>query len=247
MLNPDTKRWMSVFLRRPLHNWSERWKFGLKSAPVPVQSQHQKFKIRSRSKWYSVLISTLCLSCASAKLSAAQVCLVVPAFFVGKAAQVSDMDQIALHFPRELVQKLQDKRAYKVSFHSELPSFDPLSPEPSIKAVQQLSAQYQCPYILIGEIKAAGVYTESLLFGLWDRKWRNFTVATKLIDSRTQHVLGAHEYAQNLKGESSPGRQLNFGGSGFATHPYGRLVMETLNDTLEALIVDLNKLAMNPG
>ncbi len=197
--------------------------------------------INNRNTW-SKLICWLCFSVGMASVNATPACLIVPAFFVGKSAQVQDMDEVAVNFPRELAQKLQDKTTSVVSFHAELPSFDPLSKEPAAKALQQLSAQYQCPYLLVGEIKAAGVFTESLWFGLWDRKWRNFTVATKLLDSRTLKTVSQHEYAQNVKGDASPGRQLNFGGSGFLTHPYGRIVMETLNDTVEAVYADLRKL-----
>lgn len=184
----------------------------------------------------------LCTSVVAAPVWAQTACLVIPAFFVQKPAEVNDLDEIALNFPRELAQKLADKTQYRIVFHAELPVFDSLSHQAPARALQQLSTQYQCPYVLLGEIKGAGIYTETLLFGLWDRKWRNFTVATRIVDSRSQQTLKSHEYAQNIKGEASPGRQLNFGGSGFATHAYGRIILEVLNDTAEALTQDLQQL-----
>ncbi len=184
----------------------------------------------------------LCAGLVAKPVVAQQACLVIPAFFVQKPAEVNDLDEIALNFPRELAQKLADKTTYRIVYHAELPVFDGLSRQAPARALQQLSAQYQCPYVLLGEIKGAGIYTETLLFGLWDRKWRNFTVASRIIDSRTQQTLKSHEYAQNIKGESSPGRQLNFAGSGFATHAYGRIIMEVLNDTLEAVSQDLQQI-----
>jgi hypothetical protein len=91
--------------------------------------------------------------------------ILLTGFAVNKQAQLKDIDNIAQGLPREIGHRLE-KQLWKVKTTPDLLSTEwRLSPA-SPQLLGQIAGLYDVRYVVAGEVRDAGISTQSVLWGL---------------------------------------------------------------------------------
>lgn len=161
--------------------------------------------------------------------------VLLTAFAVNKPAQLQDVDDIAHGFPRELGRRLAQNPGLQVHTSPELLSWDWEQTPPDTKLLNQLANSYGVRYIVAGEIRDAGVQTETNLFGLTQKSTRAMELEVRLYDARSGALIAHQDFSKTVNGKVAIGRDYVFGGAAFSATPYGAAINEVLEDASQML------------
>lgn len=159
-------------------------------------------------------------------------------FAVNKQAQLKDIDNIAQGLPREIGHRLE-KQLWKVKTTPDLLSTEwRLSPA-SPQLLGQIAGLYDVRYVVAGEVRDAGISTQSILWGLREKQSRVIDVEIRVYDARAGSLLGRFDFSGKASGDVLIGAEHVFAGDAFRATPYGKAIDEVIEQAAQALSATL--------
>ena len=161
-------------------------------------------------------------------------------FAVNHPAQLTDIDDIALGFPRELARRLEEGQQFAVRSTPELLSFDwQLSP-PTPKMLAQVAQTYDARYVISGDVRNAGIHSVPMVFGLWEKKVRALDVEINVYDAKAGILIERFKFSGNATGDVLVGRDRSFDSEAFRITPFGKTIddlIEQAADTIRTRLI----------
>src|SRR5450830_1629341 len=117
------------------------------------------------------LLSTVCVAQVLIPARDPGRSILMTGFAVSHPGQLTDINDIALGFPRELARRLERDQQFYVRMTPELLSYDWVLTPPTTKMLAQVAATYDSRYVISGDIIGAGIHTVPSMFGLWEKKY----------------------------------------------------------------------------
>jgi hypothetical protein len=161
------------------------------------------------------------------------------AFAVSKPGQVQDIEDIAHGFPRELLLRLENSRAFVTRSSPDLLSLTMQADPPGVNLVKQVAAQYDSQFIIAGEVRNAGVQVASHYFGLWTTRSRPIDIELSVYDGVSGALLARHNLHQQVEDQGKIGRERPFGSSAFFATGYGKAIDTMLDEAARLIAKDL--------
>ncbi|MFZ4528439.1 MAG: flagella assembly protein FlgT middle domain-containing protein [Undibacterium curvum] len=147
-------------------------------------------------------------------------------FAVNKPAQLSDVDDIAQGFPREVARVLEQSQQFSVRTIPDLLSLDWQLNPPTPVFLAQVAKNFDVRYVVSGDIRNAGIRNTPVLFGLWTKKTRAIEVDLNVFDAKAGVLVAKYRLTGTAEGDVLVGRQHVFGGEGFSSTGYGKAILE---------------------
>jgi len=165
--------------------------------------------------------------------------VLITGFAVNKPAQFSDVDNIALGFPREIARRLEQTQQFDVRTIPELLSTDWALTPPSVRLLGQTAATYDARYVISGEVRSGGVRDAPVLFGLWSKQVRSIEIEVSVYDARAGKLVKHQSFAATASGDVLIGKDHVFGSDGFSATPYGKAILNVADQIAQALTASL--------
>ncbi|MFZ6691425.1 flagella assembly protein FlgT middle domain-containing protein [Undibacterium sp. SXout20W] len=156
-------------------------------------------------------------------------------FAVNHPAQLTDIDDIALGFPRELARRLEQGQQFTVRTTPELLSYDwKLSPA-TPKMLAQVAATYDARYVISGDVRNAGIHTVPTVFGLWEKKVRAIDIEICVYDAKMGSLIERFKFSGSVTGDVIVGKDRSFDSEGFRATPFGKTIDDLLEQSADAI------------
>ncbi|MBC3930186.1 flagella assembly protein FlgT middle domain-containing protein [Undibacterium curvum] len=160
-------------------------------------------------------------------------------FAVNKPAQLSDVDDIAQGFPREVARVLEQSQQFGVRTIPDLLSLDWQINPPTPGFLAQVAKNFDVRYVISGDIRNAGIRNTPVLFGLWIKKTRAIEVDLNVFDAKAGVLVAKYRLTGTAEGDVMVGRQHVFAGEGFAATGYGKAILDVAQKAAQSITVQL--------
>lgn len=167
--------------------------------------------------------------------------IVVAVFDVAKPAQLTDVDDIAHGFADQLTKRLADKDIFIVKPAPYTLPLQKASDQSDVQKIRQLASTHDSQYVITGEIRNAGIYTEKKLGGVVSTDRRNIEVDVILCDGESGTVIARHSLREQIVDKVTVGRDKAFGSANFYATAFGKATNAILEDASRMLAQDLEK------
>ena len=161
--------------------------------------------------------------------------ILMTGFAVNHPTQVTDIDDIALGFPRELARRLEQDQQFYVRMTPELLSYDWELTPPTTKMLAQVAAAYDARYVISGDIRNAGIHSVPTIFGLWEKKFREIGVEITVYDAKAGTLIEKFRFNQVASGDVTIGADRTFDGEAFRAVPFGKAIDAVIEQAGEAI------------
>jgi hypothetical protein len=169
--------------------------------------------------------------------------IVATPFHIYKSRQVTDLDDIANGFPRELVRRLENTGKFLTRISKYVFSVEPSRTAiPDINAVKELSGTNDSQFVVSGEILDAGSESEGGALGFFETKKRRFEVEIFIHDGITGAQIAHHRLFRSATGDVIVGRDKPFGTSAFFSTDFGKAVDAMFDSAVALILTELDAL-----
>lgn len=170
--------------------------------------------------------------------------ILATAFVVSKLGQVTDVDNIEQGFPKELLRKLELSHKFLIRRSTNLLSFSTQTENPSLRLVKQVAAENDSQFVISGEIRNAGIRTESKYWGMWKTDKRHIEIELAVYDGLSGALLAKHTVFKQAEDKATVGLDKPFGSAVFYATSYGKAINELLDESAQLIAKDLESHAV---
>ncbi|WMW81999.1 flagella assembly protein FlgT middle domain-containing protein [Undibacterium cyanobacteriorum] len=165
--------------------------------------------------------------------------IVMTGFAVNMPLQVQDLDDVAQGVPRELLERLQRSGNFLVRQSKNLLSYDFQQETPSAQLVRQVAAENDAQFVIAGEIRNAGVRTDSKYWGLWETRKRQIEIDFAIYDGISGAFISRHHLYRPAEDDAKVGRDKAFGSVAFYATSFGKALDSVLQEAVGWIRQDL--------
>ncbi|MFZ6846736.1 flagella assembly protein FlgT middle domain-containing protein [Undibacterium sp. RuRC25W] len=186
------------------------------------------------------LLSTVCVAQVLIPARDPGRSILMTGFAVSHPGQLTDINDIALGFPRELARRLERDQQFYVRMTPELLSYDWVLTPPTTKMLAQVAATYDSRYVISGDIIGAGIHTVPSMFGLWEKKYREIDVEISIYDARAGMLIDKFKFTGAAAGDVVVGKDRSFDGEAFRVTPFGKAIdtlIEQAGNTIRTRLI----------
>ncbi|MFZ6861317.1 flagella assembly protein FlgT middle domain-containing protein [Undibacterium sp. Ji67W] len=190
----------------------------------------------------AMIMSLASAFCAAQALTPAQDPgrrILLTGFAVAHPAQLIDIDDIALGFPRELARRLEQGQQFSVRSTPELLSFNWQLDPPTPKMLAQVAETYKARYVISGDVRNAGIRTQPLMFGLWEKKIRSLDLEIYVYDAQAGTMVERFKFTGNATGDVVVGKDYSFDGEAFRFTPFGKAIDDLIEQSAQTISATL--------